>query len=88
MPLPDPLRLAEIAVAMGSYILPPQTSTTRTSSPTSQATPSSPAVQAAEGADIPELKEDMLPGAASSPNIHWAGLHGVPTLVFGSQLFP
>ena len=39
VPLPEPLRLIEIAVAMGAYILPSQTSTAGAYRPTSQAAP-------------------------------------------------
>ena len=62
VPLPEPLRLTEIAVAMCDYILPHQTSTAGISSPTRQAAPVAPAV---EGTCVADLKEDMWPGEGS-----------------------
>ena len=85
MPLPEPLRLMEIAVTMDDHIHPPQTpqtSTVGTSSPTSQAAPSSPVAPVGDTTDIAEFEEDLAPGEGQQVSLIYSGqgLHTGPKL--------
>lgn len=75
VPLPEPMRLTETTVAMGAYTITAQTTTAGTSSPTSQAAPSSPVAPAVEvfRTCIAEFKEDLSPGEGSRFHLFYCG---------------
>ena len=65
VPLPEPLRLTEIAVTVHDHIHPPQTpltSTAGTASPISHTAPSSPVASVVEAAGMADPEEDLSLG--------------------------